>query len=80
MDQSVRWLEKDGGYVMKLSEQIMKMIGQIIVWWEINVLAKDGYLDKQAAILDSPSPSIKNWWKLLKNISGIPSTKSVVRR
>ena len=29
--------------------------------------AKDEYLDKQAAILESPSPSIKNWWKLLKN-------------
>ena len=41
------------------------------------MLAKDGYLDKQAAILDSPSPSIKNWWKLLKNLSGIPSTNSV---
>jgi hypothetical protein len=39
--------------------------------------AKDEYLDKQAAILDSPSPSIKNWWKLLNNLSGIPSTNSV---
>ena len=40
--------------------------------------AKDEYyLDKQAAMLDFPSPSIKNWWKLLKNLSGIPSTNSV---
>jgi hypothetical protein len=39
--------------------------------------AKDEYLDKQAAILDSPSPSFKNWWKLLKNLSGIPSINSV---
>jgi hypothetical protein len=39
--------------------------------------ANDEYLDKQAVILDSPSPSIKNWWKLFKNLSGIPSTNSV---
>jgi hypothetical protein len=39
--------------------------------------AKDEYLDKQAAILGSPFPSIKNWWKLHKNLSGIPSTNSV---
>ena len=39
--------------------------------------AKDEYSDKQAGILYSPSLSIKNWWKLLKNISGIPSINSV---
>jgi hypothetical protein len=31
LDQSVRLLENDYGYVIKLSEQIMKVIGQIIV-------------------------------------------------
>ena len=38
LDQSVRLLENDYGYVIKLSEQIMKVIGQIIVRCEINVL------------------------------------------
>ena len=39
LDQSVRLLENDYCYVIKLSEQIMKVIGQIIVRCEINVLA-----------------------------------------
>ena len=38
LDQSVRLLENDYCYVIKLSEQIMKVIGQIIVRCEINVL------------------------------------------
>ena len=37
---------------------------------------KEKYLQKQIALLESPSLSVQNWWKLLKNLSGTPSKKS----
>ena len=38
--------------------------------------AKDRYIEIQTSSLDSPSLSIHNWWKLLKNVLGTASNKS----
>ena len=40
-------------------------------------VAKANYTEKQTALLDSPTHSVQNWWKLLKNLSGIPVNKSL---
>ena len=38
--------------------------------------AKSKYMEKQASLLNSPDTPVRNWWKLLRDLSGLPSKNS----